>query len=100
MTILDRIKNILAQKGMSLAELERRADLGNGTISRWNKSLPSVDKIQRVAKILGVSIEFLIDGKEESEISERSKILARNAESLSDEQIALIEAMIEQFKKE
>lgn len=33
---------------------------GNGTISRWDKSSPSVEKLQSVARVLNVSIPFLL----------------------------------------
>lgn len=99
MDILDRIKALVIDKGMSIAELERKSDISNGTIARWNKHLPSGDKLQRVAKTLGTTIDYLVNGEDDSELSEKSKILARNAEDLTEEQLALIQEMIKQFKK-
>ncbi len=99
MDILDRIKELVQEKGMSIAELERKSDISNGTIARWNKHLPSGDKLQRVAKTLGTTIDYLINGENNEEISEKSKILARNIDNLTKEQIALIESMIDQFNK-
>lgn len=60
--MLERIKSECKSKKISIAELERRSDLTPNSIYRWNENVPSVDKIQKVAKILNVSIDFLING--------------------------------------
>lgn len=96
--ILERIKILTEQKRISIAELERRSNLGNGTIRRWDTSLPSAEKLQRVAKILGVTMDYLVNG--EDEIDSKATILARNVNELSDEQRELIEKMIEQMKND
>ncbi|NLY20707.1 MAG: helix-turn-helix transcriptional regulator [Tissierellia bacterium] len=96
MNTLDRVKKLVATKGISLAELERRTGLGNGTISRWDKSLPTGDKLQRVAKELGTTIDYLVSGEDEE--NAKAKIIARNASSLTDEQLDLINSMIEHLK--
>ncbi len=94
-SILERIKNLISDKKITIAELERRADLGNGTIRKWDTSLPSADKIQKVAKILGVTIDYLING--ENEMDSKVITLARKAKQLNNEQIELLEKMIEQM---
>ena len=96
--ILERIKILKEKKRISIAELERRSNLGNGTIRRWDTSLPSAEKLQRVAKILGVTMDYLVNG--EDEIDSKATILARNVNELSDEQRELIEKMIEQMKND
>ena len=94
-SILDRIKNLITEKKITVAELERRADLGNGTIRKWDTSLPSADKIQKVARILGVTIDYLING--ENEMDSKVITLARKAKQLNNDQIELLEKMIEQM---
>lgn len=94
-SILDRIKNLITEKKITVAELERRADLGNGTIRKWDTSLPSADKIQKVARILGVTIDYLING--ENEMDSKAITLARKAKQLNNDQIELLEKMIEQM---
>ena len=95
--ILDRIKTLVAQKEITIAELERRTDIGNGVIRRWGSSLPTGDKLQRVAKYLGVTIDYLVNGKDEE--NAKATILARNAKGLTEEQIDLLNNMIKQMKK-
>ncbi|WP_207645714.1 helix-turn-helix domain-containing protein [Peptostreptococcus sp. D1] len=82
---------------MSIAEIERKSNLGNGTIRRWADSIPSADKLYRVSKVLGVSIEYLLSGEEPIE-NEKSKLIARKASSLSAEQLDAVLNMIDVFK--
>jgi len=96
MTVFDRIKILAEKKLMTIAELERKADLGNGTIRRWDKSLPSADKLKKVGNILGVTIDYLVNGNDE--LSAKGIVLARNAENLSEKQLKLINDLIEQMK--
>ena len=52
MTLLDRIKHLAQQNGTNIKGLESAANLGNGTIRRWNNSPPSADKLLKIANLL------------------------------------------------
>lgn len=58
--ILERIKLLLTEQKMTIAELERKLGFSHGSISRWNKNTPSVDKIQKVASFFDVSTDYLL----------------------------------------
>ena len=60
MTLLDRIRILCAQKGISIAKLERTLGFGNGSIGRWDKSSPSIDKLQTVADYFGLPMDLLL----------------------------------------
>ena len=60
--IYENVKAICEKKKMSLASVEKAAGLGNGTISCWRNSSPTVSKLQAVAKILGVKVSKLLEG--------------------------------------
>lgn len=60
MTLVDRIRNLVNQKGMSLPQLEVELGLGNGTISRWRTSSPNTDKLQKIADYFSVSMDYLL----------------------------------------
>lgn len=92
----ERIQRLILEKGITVAELERRVGVSNATISRWQKSIPSADKLQRVAKELGTTMDYLVTGNEEDT---QSKIIAREASGLTDSQVALIRNMIKEFKE-
>lgn len=56
-------KNIAAlckEKGISIAKLERETGIGNGTISRWGISSPSVENVRKVAEYFGTTVDALI----------------------------------------
>ena len=58
--IYDNIKAIADKKGLSIAEIEKKASLGNGIIGKWRESAPNVDSLVKVAKVLNVSVNTLI----------------------------------------
>ena len=58
--IYDKISNFAVQKGISIAELERRSGLSNGAIGKWRTVNPTVDNLQAVANALDISIEELL----------------------------------------
>lgn len=64
MTLRNRIKELANQKGLSLPNLESELDFGSGTIVKWDKSTPNVDKLQKVANYFGVTIDYLMTGEE------------------------------------
>lgn len=63
MVNVDVIKNKATAMGLTLAALERRADLGNGVIGRWETSQgANVDTLLKVANVLNCTVdELLID---------------------------------------
>lgn len=98
MNVLDRIRKILGEKDMSISELERLSNISRGTVGKWDKVIPSADKLQRVAQTLGTSMDYLLTGKEPQENSE-TLLLAREASSLTKEQINAVKNVIDEFKK-
>lgn len=58
--IYDKVKEICNRQGVSVGYVEKTAGLGNGTISKWNDSSPSVDRLVAVANVLNVSLEELV----------------------------------------
>ena len=53
----------------SLNELERRAGLGLNTVTRWPEKSPSIDKVFRVAKVLGCTVDDLVKDEDAPGIS-------------------------------
>ena len=58
--IYDNIKSLADKKGMSIAEIEKKAQIGNGIIGKWRESAPNVDSLVKVAKVLNVSVNTLV----------------------------------------
>ena len=59
--MLEKIKQLCAEKRITIAELERATNLSNGAISKWEFSIPRVDSAKRVADYFGITIDSLID---------------------------------------
>ncbi|ETC92088.1 TPA: helix-turn-helix transcriptional regulator [Enterococcus faecalis] len=60
MSLVEKIKMLCNEKRITISELERKTDLGNGTISRWDTRTPGVDKLKKVADYFDVSTDFLL----------------------------------------
>lgn len=65
--ITESIKARAAAKDMSVRKVEIEAGISNGAIARWSEKSPSIDKVFRVARVLGCTVDDLI--KEEAGIS-------------------------------
>ncbi len=93
MTLKERIKMLANSEGLSLPKLEEELGFGGGTISRWDKSAPSADKLAKIADRYKVTVDYLL-GREQAEaeipiINERFKAL-RIACDKSPEEWAII----------
>lgn len=64
MTTFERIKVLAKKRGYTLNSLNEAAGLGARSIYRWNTRRPSDESLKKVAKVLGVSVEYLRTGKE------------------------------------
>lgn len=56
---MERLEEILKEKKMSRRKLEREAGLGVGTVAKWKIFDPTVQSVQKVADVLGVSVAYL-----------------------------------------
>lgn len=91
MSMLEIIQELCNQRGISIAELERRANLGNGSIRRWGTAYPSVDKVARVAAILNTTIEYLYTGK----IQNIPNAAARKLGKLEESEVKAVNDLID-----
>lgn len=64
MGIVDRIRALCEEKGITINKLEKEADIGRGNVARWDKHRPNIDKVQRVADYFGVSADYILTGNE------------------------------------
>lgn len=58
--IFEKIQAIADKKGFSIAEIEKKAQIGNGTIAKWKTSSPTIVNLSKVAKVLDVDIGTLL----------------------------------------
>lgn len=57
--MIEIIKELCKDQGVSVASLERELGFGRGSVYRWDSISPSVDKVEKVANYLNVSIDYL-----------------------------------------
>ncbi|MCH5272733.1 MAG: helix-turn-helix transcriptional regulator [Lachnospiraceae bacterium] len=66
MKTIERIKEIMNERGIKQTELAKSLGIGKTTINAWfnNNSDPKIEQLEQIAKRLEVSIEYLVTGKE------------------------------------
>lgn len=58
--ILDNVKRLCSERGISIFALEHILGFGNGTITKWDKTSPNVTSIKKVADYFGVTVDQLL----------------------------------------
>ncbi|MNV20080.1 hypothetical protein D3C71_1109680 [compost metagenome] len=62
MGIVENIKFLCSQHGVTIPKLGVELGFGNGAIYNWDKSSPSIDKVIKIADYFGATIDFVIFG--------------------------------------
>lgn len=65
MTTFERIENLRKQQGISQGKLEKELGFSNGSISKWKNSMPTSERLQKVADYFCVTTNYLLTGNEE-----------------------------------
>ena len=65
MDTVDRIKELAKKRGWSLQKVAEKAEIGINSIYRWNSKTPSTQSLIKVAKVLDVSTDYLLNGDAE-----------------------------------
>ena len=61
--MVEEIKKACSGRLMTIAELEKLAKIPENSIYKWDKHSPSVERVARVAIVLGVTVDSLINRK-------------------------------------
>lgn len=59
MTTVERIKKLAKDHGLSLQQVAEKAGIGVNSIYRWNKVTPSSNSLEKIAKVLNVTPDYL-----------------------------------------
>lgn len=60
--IYENIVKRCKERGISIMQLEKACNLGNGTVGGWKNGNPRVDLVKRVADYFAVTIDELLKG--------------------------------------
>jgi|GEM_PF-1482476 len=66
----DNIKKAILNSGMIVKDIAAKAEVNKRTIDKWvgaSETEPKVKDLYKVCKVLGVSIEWVVDGEAGSE---------------------------------
>ncbi|MFU0790807.1 helix-turn-helix domain-containing protein [Virgibacillus proomii] len=72
MTLFERVKKLAGKNKMTIAELERKLEMGSNTLYKWKKQKPSIDKVQKVADYFNVSVDFLLGRTDKKKLPEQN----------------------------
>ena len=108
--LLDTVKGLCNDRNITIAALERECNLGNATIKKWGTSVPSADKLAKVADYFNVTTDYLLgrelSSKDERDISNdleviRKKLLSKEngPVSFDGEEIPVLHMTPHRMKK-
>lgn len=80
MNTYEIIKELVKQRFMTVAQLERTLDLSNGSISKWAKSKPNSEPLEKVADYLNVSTDYLLGRTDNSAASDKEQFFFEGKE--------------------
>lgn len=98
-------------KNLTTIQLSALTDINSGTISNYLKtkgSMPPVDKALKLAKVLDVSVDFLVNGfesKTESSIQQKSPFslevfkIAQKMEGFDKDELSIVTNLIDFIRK-
>lgn len=72
MTVFERIENLRKSQKISQGKLEKELGFSNGSISKWKTSMPTLERLQKIADYFGVTIDYLTTGEETNASSYRN----------------------------
>ena len=67
MGLYEQIRNVAKEKGYSINRLEQELGFARSSINKFNKNKPSIDKLQQIADLLDVSLDYLMTGEEKED---------------------------------
>ena len=82
--MVERIIGLCKENNTNLRQLEIALGFSNGIIKSWEKKEPSATRLYAVADHFGVSVEYLLTGKEKDSPEE-------TAPGLSEDETILLE---------
>ncbi|WEV40316.1 helix-turn-helix transcriptional regulator [Lactobacillus sp. ESL0681] len=60
MTTFERLKELASERKMTLSYVNDKAGLGKNSIYHWKTKTPSTENLQKVAKVLHTSTDYLL----------------------------------------
>ena len=103
----ENLKRELGYSGVLVKELALRSGVNRRTIDNYlntHNSMPSADAAVRIAGVLGVTVEYLINGHEQKErnsplLSSDSRVVLKNLEALNKRDRKIVLKLIKSLRE-
>ena len=111
MSFKENLKEAMYCKNLATVQLAALTGINSGTISSYLKtknSMPPVDKALKLAKVLDVSVDFLVNGfesKTESSIQQKSPFslevfkIAQKMDGLDKDELSIVTNLVDFIRK-
>lgn len=63
MGLYEQIRDVAKKNGYSINKLEQDLGFARSSINKFNKNKPSIDKLQKIADLLGVTVDCLTNNE-------------------------------------
>lgn len=107
MTLVSRIKEVAQQQNMSVIDVAIKAGIAENSIYGWSQKTPKADNLAKVADVLHVSVDYLLERTDDPSTKSDDKpkyvdltdddiIMAFNGKPISDKYRRAIKAFLEE----
>lgn len=69
MSLVERLRNLCKQKGVSFNQFEIESGVGRGTAAKWDTNSPSIEKVSKAAEYFNISVSYLLGEENEKTAS-------------------------------
>lgn len=83
MDMKERIKQLCKQRHISMNMLEQELGFGKGYLSKLGQSTPNAANIKKIADYFGVTVDFLMTGKEDIENEKPAEFTSRDERDIA-----------------
>nr|DAF30562.1 MAG TPA: helix-turn-helix domain protein [Herelleviridae sp.] len=99
-TFIERLERLMEDKGLQQKDLAEQVGISSNGISTWKitGALPRADIAVKIARILGVTVEYLVTGELSNLEYSQDNELAYEVAGLSKEQQNVIKALVNALK--
>jgi len=93
--IWEKLSNLAKTQKKPLKMASKVTGVSEGAISGWKKSFPTVDNLAYLAEYYGVSLDYLVVGKEPNGLSQEERELIAKYKGLSADNKRIVRTLID-----
>lgn len=82
MTFYERIERLRKEKGISQGNLEKELGFSNGSYSKWKQSIPTHERLVKLADYFGVSVDYLMTCSDQQLTAKDNKDIAKDLDRI------------------